>query len=229
MQGASGSEKVAKVRIVVAVNTCSVRDSVYCHTSNNPLVSPTLQGPVRHFLQPLSSNESNCHVLISFPVAIHFRSRSNPPTRGRLPGSRSDPHKSTHAKTRSSADRIELDPIAIRSRLKRQCGQAFSSKIPKLLPYYHNILVVKLKLLNHNTVLQTMMTCYNHEQVIGCRSVSLLNNGVLTRVFGIHGTCQDSSENCPVFITTVDHWSFLAQSTDTADGRPVCSCYVMAG
>ena len=45
----SGSEKVAKVRIVVSINMCSVRDSVYCHTSNNALVSSTLQGPLDVF------------------------------------------------------------------------------------------------------------------------------------------------------------------------------------
>ena len=52
-------------------------------------------------------------MIISFPVKIHFQSRSNPPTRCGLPGSRSDPHKSTHTKKHTSADRIELDPIVI--------------------------------------------------------------------------------------------------------------------
>ena len=31
MEVASGSEKVAKVRIVVSINMCSVWDSIYCH------------------------------------------------------------------------------------------------------------------------------------------------------------------------------------------------------
>ena len=53
------------------------------------------------------------------PVLIHFRSRSNPPIGGGLAGSRSDRDKSAYAKMCTSADRIDLDPIAIRSRLKR--------------------------------------------------------------------------------------------------------------
>ena len=47
------------------------------------------------------------------PVLIHFRSRSNPPIGGGLAGSRSDRDKSAYAKMRTSADRIDLDPIAI--------------------------------------------------------------------------------------------------------------------
>ena len=47
------------------------------------------------------------------PVLIHFRSRSNPPIGGGLAGSRSDLDKSAYAKMRTSADRIDLDPIAI--------------------------------------------------------------------------------------------------------------------
>ena len=43
-EAASGSENAAKVQIVVSINTCSVRDGVYFHTSNNALVSSTLQG-----------------------------------------------------------------------------------------------------------------------------------------------------------------------------------------
>ena len=43
------------------------------------LYSPTI---ARHLLQTRASiNEYACHVITSFPVAIHFRSRSNPPTR----------------------------------------------------------------------------------------------------------------------------------------------------
>ena len=110
-EAASGREKVAKVRIVVSINMRSVRDEQCVRLFLTPRST-------RHFEQPRSSNKANCHVIISFPVKIHFRSRSNPPTRSGLPRSRSDPHKSTHAKTHTSADRIDLDPIAIQSRLK---------------------------------------------------------------------------------------------------------------
>ena len=46
---ATGIENVAKVQIVVSINTCSVRDSFYCHISNNEFVSSTLQGPLDIF------------------------------------------------------------------------------------------------------------------------------------------------------------------------------------
>ena len=110
-EAASGSEKVAKVRIVVSINTRSVWDEEWVRLFHTPRTA-------RHFLQLCSSNGANCHVIISFPLKIHFRSRSNQPTRGGLPWSRSDPHKSTHAKTCTSANRIDLDSIATRSRLE---------------------------------------------------------------------------------------------------------------
>ena len=111
-EAASGSDKVAKVRIVVSINTCSVQDEQCVCLFYTP-------GTTRLFLQPRSSNESNCHMIISFLVKIHFRSTSNPPTSCGLPRSRFDPHKFTHAKTCTSVDRIELDLIVIRSQLKR--------------------------------------------------------------------------------------------------------------
>ena len=113
-EAARRSEKVVKVRIVVTcnVNTCSVWDEQYVSLFYTPRTA-------RHFVQPCSSNESNCHVMISFLVKTHFRSTSNPPTRGGLPALQSGPHKSTHTKTRTSVDKIELDLIAIRSWLKR--------------------------------------------------------------------------------------------------------------
>ena len=113
---ASRSEKVVKVQIVVSINTRSLWEEQYVCLFHTPRTA-------QHFLQPHSSKEANCHV-ISFPVKIHFRSRSNPPTRGGLPGSLFDPHKSTHSKTRTSADRIDLNPIGIESRSKPYCGRA---------------------------------------------------------------------------------------------------------
>ena len=64
---ASRSEKVAKVQIVVSINTRSVRDEQCICLFHTPRTA-------RHFLQPRSSNESNCHVIISFMVKIHIQS-----------------------------------------------------------------------------------------------------------------------------------------------------------
>ena len=100
------SEKVVKVRIVFSISTHSGRDKQCIHLFH-------AQRTARHFLRPRSSNEANCHMIISFPVEIHFQSRSNPPTGRGLPGSRANPHKSTHVKTCTSVDRIDLDLITI--------------------------------------------------------------------------------------------------------------------
>ena len=90
-EAASGTEKVAKVWIVVSINTCSVQDERWVRLFHTPRTAG-------HFLHPCSSKESNYHVIISFLAKIHFWSTSNPPTRDGLPGSRSNPRKSTHEK-----------------------------------------------------------------------------------------------------------------------------------
>ena len=59
-----------------------------------------------HLLQTHAS--INCHIITSFLVIIHFRSKSNPPIRGGLAQSQYDRHKSAYAKTRTSTDRIQL-------------------------------------------------------------------------------------------------------------------------
>ena len=120
-KAASEKEKVAKVRIVVRINTGSVQDEQCVHLFHTPRTA-------QYFLQLCSSNESNCHVIISFLVKIHFRSTSNPPTRGGLPGSQSDLHKSTYTKThkyeqdwtRSDRNSITIETL-VRTGLNSWC------------------------------------------------------------------------------------------------------------
>ena len=74
---ASGREKVAKVRIAVTMNMCSVWDNISCHTSNNAFVSPTLQGPLDIFYNGvLLINQLSHDTFISGenPLPIHIQS-----------------------------------------------------------------------------------------------------------------------------------------------------------
>ena len=116
-EAASGGEKVLKVWIVLSLNTCSARDEHCVHLFHTPRTA-------RRFLQPCSSKESNLNIIISSPGKTHVRSRSDPFTRYGLPRLRSDRRKSTHAKTRTSADGIELDSIAIEMLVQTGLKQA---------------------------------------------------------------------------------------------------------
>ena len=56
-EAASGSEKFAKVRIVISINIRSVWDEQFVRLFPTPR-------PARHFLQLRSSNEANCHEML---------------------------------------------------------------------------------------------------------------------------------------------------------------------